>query len=122
MFERSRLLLIALALGCSTQKTPAPMHNDAAAPTPVASSACKSDADCELVDETCCNCNEGGRRIAVLRGHAPKRDCSGIMCPQFVSHDPTCLPQTRAYCKAGKCETSAVNDQNLRNDPLQEIK
>ena len=93
------------------------MHNDAAPAQ--ALSACKSDADCELVDETCCNCNEGGRRIAVLKGHAPKRDCSGIMCPQMMSNDPSCLPQARGYCRASKCELSGVNDQNLRGDPLQ---
>ena len=96
------------------------MHNDAAPAQAI--SACKSDADCELVDETCCNCNEGGRRIAVLKGHAPKRDCSGIMCPQMMSNDPSCLPQARAYCRASKCETSSVNDQNLRGDPLEGVK
>jgi hypothetical protein len=93
------------------------MHNDAA--PAAALSSCKSDADCELVDETCCNCNEGGRRIAVLKGHAPKRNCEGIMCPQMISNDSSCLPQARAYCKAAKCEISGVNDQNLRDDPLE---
>ena len=96
------------------------MHNDAA-PAAVASSSCKSDADCELVDETCCNCNQGGRRLAVLKGHAPKHDCSGTMCPQMMSNDPSCLAVTRAYCKAGKCEISSANDQELK-DPLKGIK
>jgi hypothetical protein len=92
------------------------MHVDAA-PTAVAS-ACKSDADCELVDEGCCGCNEGGKRIAVLKGQAPKRNCEGTMCPQMISNDPSCLGVARAYCKAGKCELSSANDQQLR-DPLE---
>jgi hypothetical protein len=95
------------------------MHADAS-PTQ-AISACKNDSDCELVDASCCGCNEGGKRIAVLKGHAPKRDCSGIMCPQMISNDPSCLAVTRAYCKAGACEISSTNDQPMR-DPLEGVK
>jgi hypothetical protein len=106
MFERS--LLITLFLGCSTQKAPTPMHADAAPAQAI--SACKADTDCELVDASCCNCNEGGKRIAVVKGHAPKRECEGVMCPQIVSNDPSCRAIARAYCKQGTCAVSGVND------------
>jgi len=97
------------------------MHTDAA-PQAVISGGCKSDADCELVDGDCCGCNQGGKRIAVLKGQAPKRNCEGTMCPQMMSNDPSCLAGARAYCKTGKCEISGVNDQNMRGDPLEKIK
>jgi hypothetical protein len=95
------------------------MHVDAASQP--ALSTCKNDADCELVNEACCGCNEGGKRIAVLKGQAPRRNCEGTMCPQMISNDPSCLGVARAYCKAGKCELSSANDQEL-HDPLQGIK
>src|SRR5256885_12870315 len=35
----------------------------AAAPAPAPSGPCQAAGDCALVDEGCCGCNEGGRRM-----------------------------------------------------------
>ena len=101
------MITVAL-LGCSTPRAPAPIHPDAAAPAQTA--ACKSDGDCVLVDEGCCGCTGGGKRIAMLRSQVQQRNCEAVMCPQIMSNDPSCLDVARAYCKAGRCEISSVND------------
>src|SRR5262245_66535710 len=80
MFQRSvGWMSMAFAWGCSLQKTPARTERHASAPV---ATVCKSDRDCELVDEGCCSCNENGKRVAVLKGHAPQRNCEGVMCAQ----------------------------------------
>jgi hypothetical protein len=99
---------MALALGCSMQKTPARTEMHASDPM---ATACKGDGDCELVDEGCCSCNENGKRVAVLKGHAPKRNCEGVMCPQMMSNDPSCFKVARAYCRQGVCAITSVDDQ-----------
>jgi len=57
--------------------------------------SCTTADDCELVD-ACCGCNTGGKKIAIRKdavgafeGSRDKR-CAGLMCPQFISHDPSC--------------------------------
>src|SRR5262245_7964438 len=107
MILRSLVITVAV-LGCSTKQSPAPMHVDGPAQ---ALTACKTDGDCELVDEGCCGCTAGGKRIAVLKGHAPKRNCEDVMCAQVMSNDPSCFGIARAYCKAGVCAITNANDQ-----------
>ena len=76
---------------------------------------CKRDADCALVPDDCCSCNEGGKQHAVpTRGRdayesARKKRCAGTMCPQMMSQDPSCA-QT-AVCRAGRCQLASAAAQ-----------
>jgi len=56
------------ATGCkrSSPEPPAAVRPlDAGAPL-LPAGPCSADGDCALVDEGCCGCNEGGRRVAIL--------------------------------------------------------
>ena len=79
----------------------------AAAPTTGGASACVAQADCVLVQEGCCACSEGGRRIALLAtrraAYESARRCDEVMCAQAVSADPSCAPGASARCVAGRC-------------------
>ena len=94
-------LLAALALAACGPKPPAPPEQ----PPPVSELAdnCTTGDDCALV-EACCGCNAGGRRIAIRKDAVAAFDasreqrCGGQMCPQFISHDPSC--DAEAVCGA----------------------
>ena len=78
------------------------------AKTAEAAGMCHSDADCVLVTDGCCGCNEGGKQRAIPAkardGYEKKRKavCRKTMCPALMSEDPTCLAP-HAVCKAGTC-------------------
>lgn len=69
--------------------------------------SCKKDADCVLVADDCCSCNEGGKQHAIGKGGknayeaARQKRCAGTMCPQMMSQDPSCAQH--AACRAGSC-------------------
>jgi hypothetical protein len=69
---------------------------------------CRADADCALVTDGCCNCNQGGKQRAILsRGRSAyekrrKSICQQIMCPALMSEDPSCVAG-HAVCKDGAC-------------------
>jgi hypothetical protein len=72
-----------------------PPAADKPAPTNEIADSCTTADDCALVDG-CCGCNAGGQQLAIRKDAAaafeasrPQR-CGGRMCPQFISHDPTC--------------------------------
>jgi hypothetical protein len=70
---------------------------------------CADDRGCALVDATCCDCNHGGKRIALQTARAgayTQRDCSAVMCTQMMSNDPSCLADARARCEGGRCVVS----------------
>ena len=70
---------------------------------------CKTAADCGLIVDGCCDCNNGGKQKAVTKAQAAafKRDpkCRGMMCMHMISMDPTC--KEKAACVSGKCVLSA---------------
>jgi hypothetical protein len=57
--------------------------------------SCTTAEDCDLVD-ACCGCNTGGKKLAIRKDAVAAfeasraKRCGGLMCPQFISHDPTC--------------------------------
>ena len=72
------------------------------------SQVCQTDADCALVTDGCCNCNEGGKQRAIMsRSRAAyekrrKSICRQIMCPAIMSEDASCVAG-HAICKDGGC-------------------
>jgi hypothetical protein len=100
---RLALLLLVLAAAASKGKTPA------AGPR----SECKADAECVLVPDGCCGCNEGGKQRAVPAkardGYEKKRKalCRQTLCPALMSEDTTCV-SGHAVCKAGVCGLASI--------------
>src|SRR5262245_59845594 len=51
----------------STSEPPSAVRRaDASGPVALPAGPCRTDAECALVDEGCCSCREGGRRVALL--------------------------------------------------------
>ncbi|HVZ70741.1 MAG TPA: hypothetical protein VHJ20_00065 [Polyangia bacterium] len=75
---------------------------------PAASADCKTDADCVVVADDCCSCNEGGKQRAIPKKERASYEkdrhkrCEGTMCTEVISQDATC--SQRAMCNAGICE------------------
>ena len=102
---RAALLAMACVIGACGSLPPAA---DKPAPSGEIADSCSSGDDCALVDG-CCGCNAGGQQLAIRKdavaafeASRPER-CGGRMCPQFVSHDPTCDAEaicgTRNRCR-----------------------
>jgi hypothetical protein len=76
--------------GCGGQPAP-----DKPAPPGEPGDSCTTADDCDLVD-ACCGCNAGGKKIAIRKDAVAAfeashdKRCGGLMCPQFISHDPSC--------------------------------
>jgi len=103
----TRLALAALlitALGCGAKPPPAPATGSGSSSSPSGSPSgqltelpdrCSAADDCELVD-ACCGCNAGGRKLAIRKDAVAafqsthEQRCADQMCPQFISHDPSC--------------------------------
>lgn len=70
---------------------------------------CTTNADCVLVQSGCCNCNNGGQKVAINSqsvsewDKANKSHCESTMCPAMVSVDPSCAANATAVCQAGAC-------------------
>ncbi len=123
---RFALVALALVAGCKQEPTivitfaPQDMAHpaDLARPADLATAPpdlapagdpCKADGDCVLIQEGCCSCNEGGRKIAVAKLGAKKREAliqvqcgGGVLCPQVMSEDASCHGG-KAACIAGRC-------------------
>jgi hypothetical protein len=73
---------------------------------------CKTTSDCTVEPVECCDCNQGGKLEAVSKKQFAKdkaarvASCKGIMCPQFVSNDPSC--SEHAECVDGACVLAAA--------------
>jgi hypothetical protein len=79
----------------------------AAPPAKPADAECKTAADCAAVDEDCCNCSSGGKRVvmavqkALAHSTALAKRCKGTVCTAMMSNDPSCTKV--ADCVEGKC-------------------
>jgi hypothetical protein len=99
-------LLVLLAAACSGNKS-GPTNKPPDTKPPGTIDTCKVDTDCALVDEGCCGCNAGGKKVAIaasastLYDQEHKQSCGGTMCPAVMSNDPSC--HADAACEAGKC-------------------
>jgi hypothetical protein len=75
---------------------------------PAAPTECKVDADCVVVPDDCCSCNEGGKQRAILKKDQAayekdrKKRCAETMCTEVMSQDPSC--SQKPFCGAGICE------------------
>jgi hypothetical protein len=80
----------------------------AAKPAPTGSADCKTDADCVMVTDECCSCNQGGKQRAIPKKEKAayekdrKKRCAETECAEMMSQDPTCTQH--AFCAAGICE------------------
>lgn len=80
---------------------------------------CTVDADCGIVREHCCSCNEGGKRVGIAMSHkfsvAESRliKCKKVICPQRVSESPTCDREAKAVCNNGMCEVAGQGAAKL---------
>src|SRR4051794_20548342 len=79
-----------------------------AKPAPAASSDCKTDADCVLVPDDCCTCEQGGKQRAIPKKQKDsyekerKKRCAKTECIEMMSQDPSCTQHP--FCGAGICE------------------
>jgi hypothetical protein len=67
---------------------------------------CKANADCVVEPEDCCDCNHGGRLVAMVKTKALSKaqrakKCKGMMCAAVISNDPSCAK--KAACAEGRC-------------------
>jgi len=75
---------------------------------PAGSADCKTDADCTVVPDDCCSCNQGGKQHAIPKKQQAayekdrKKRCAESECIEMMSQDPTCAQ--RPFCAAGICE------------------
>lgn len=88
--------------GSSAAAKPAPTATSKA-PTAAEIGPCKSDADCVAAPAECCDCNNGGALVAVLKTAAKARAarCGDVMCTAMMSTDPSCAQV--AACVKGSC-------------------
>ncbi|HXU81802.1 MAG TPA: hypothetical protein VN914_10425 [Polyangia bacterium] len=101
---RSWLVVLVVGLSaCLLSGAPAQGKGKKAVDT----AECHEDADCVLVTDGCCGCNEGGKQRAIPKkardNYEKKRKsiCKQTMCPQLMSEDQTCVG--RAVCKEKTC-------------------
>jgi hypothetical protein len=79
-----------------------------AKPAPAPSVDCKTDADCVVVPDDCCACEQGGKQRAISRKQKDtyekdrKKRCAKTECIEMMSQDPSCTQH--ALCGAGICE------------------
>ncbi len=69
---------------------------------------CHEASDCVAVPAGCCDCNNGGRNIAINKKYQQyfmdhlKTKCEGMMCAAVVSDDPSC--SATPDCVEGLCQ------------------
>ena len=101
-------VLFALVLGGSLVAEARRARARKAKPAPTGSADCKKDADCVLVPDDCCSCNQGGKQRAIPKKEKAtyekdrKKRCAETECMEMMSQDPTC--SQHAFCGAGICE------------------
>jgi hypothetical protein len=92
---RAAAMLVVLALLGVGSSCGGPTPPDKPAPPGEPGDSCTTADDCDLV-EACCGCNTGGKKIAIRKDAVAAfeasraKRCGGVMCPQFISHDPSC--------------------------------
>ncbi len=100
------LIVVTLVLGLRLDAQAKRTHKPKAAPG--ASADCKTDADCVLVPDDCCSCNQGGKQRAIPKKQKDsyekdrKKRCADTQCMEMMSQDPSC--SQHAFCGAGICE------------------
>jgi hypothetical protein len=102
--------LVVAVLGCGSNPPPAPASGsgEKSAELTELPDSCTTAEDCELVD-ACCGCNAGGRKLAIRKDAVAsfqashEQRCADQMCPQFISHDPSCDAEaicgSRNHCR-----------------------
>ncbi len=100
------LIVVASTLGLRLDAQAKRAHKPKSAPA--AAADCKTDADCVLVPDDCCSCNQGGKQRAIPKKQKDsyekdrKKRCADTQCMEMMSQDPSC--SQHAFCGAGICE------------------
>jgi hypothetical protein len=93
--------LLAIAVGAQAKK-------GRGKSAPASTADCKTDADCVLVPDDCCSCNEGGKQHAIPKKQKEayekerRKRCTDTACTEMMSDDPSC--SQHPFCGAGICE------------------
>lgn len=77
---------------------------------------CDTDADCVLIDESCCPCTsnfDGGITAVAADAVAAIEErraelCAEALCDSAISSSPTCCA-TEAVCRDARCEVFGVD-------------
>ncbi len=97
------LMLLSAAHGCKRGDTN-PASPDVKAGDAVIS--CNIDADCTVVKDGCCGCNEGGKQCAIatnaVEAWLNNLSCDDTFCAQVISRDLSC--SQKPACVAGRCQ------------------
>jgi hypothetical protein len=99
--------LVVLAMGVGAQAKKGRAKAKAA---PAATADCNTDADCIVVPDDCCTCEQGGKQRAIPKKQKDgyekdrKKRCADTQCMEMMSQDPSC--SQHAFCAAGICELS----------------
>ena len=86
--------------------TPSPTPSPVVVAPPAGPPECKASAECVAEVEECCDCNHGGRLVAMVKSKALSKaarakKCKGTMCAAVLSNDPSC--GKKAACVEGRC-------------------
>jgi hypothetical protein len=77
-------------------------------PAPANSADCRTDEDCVLVPDECCDCSQGGKQHAIPKKQKDSYEkdrhkrCATTQCMEMMSQDPSCTQHP--ICGAGICE------------------
>jgi hypothetical protein len=105
-FSIAAVSVAVSVLGLSLDAEAKRAHKPKAAPA--GETDCKTDADCVLVPDDCCSCNQGGKQRAIPKKKRDayekdrKKHCADTQCMEMISQDPSC--SQHPLCGAGICE------------------
>src|SRR4051812_5340143 len=97
------LALVLLAACSSGTKSPTPPTNTGGATSEPGQTACTTDADCVVVETTCCDHCNGGKAEAFNKAFADAhkaKGCEETMCTQMACGAAT------ASCDSGTCKST----------------
>ena len=73
--------------------------------------ACQEDSECMLVQEGCCSCNMGGKKVPINSDNTNEYKggfkCDEVSCLAMMSNDPSCDADANVLCLKGVCSLNS---------------